>query len=91
MIVSGAPERTPDHAIEILNMAFEMLEQINSLRNPVTGKAMMVRIGKQLKSTYRLNYFYFKFLRCSYRLHGIRCCRTSNASILPIWRNCEYS
>ena len=46
MIVSGAPERTPDHATEILDMAFEMLEQINLLRNPVTGKPMMIRIGK---------------------------------------------
>ena len=45
MIVSGAPERTPDHAIEILEMAFEMLELINTLRNPATGKNMKIRIG----------------------------------------------
>jgi guanylate cyclase len=45
MIVSGAPERTPDHAIEILDMAFEMLEQIHTLRNPATGKTMRIRIG----------------------------------------------
>ena len=47
MIVSGAPERTPDHAIEILEMALDMLEHINSLRNPATGKAMRIRIGTQ--------------------------------------------
>ena len=45
MIVSGAPERTPDHAIEILEMAFDMLLHIKLLRNPVTGKSMMIRIG----------------------------------------------
>jgi hypothetical protein len=45
MIVSGAPERTPDHAIEILEMAFDMLSLINTMRSPVTGKPMMIRIG----------------------------------------------
>ena len=45
MIVSGAPERSPDHAIEILEMALEMMEEINTLKNPATGKTMMIRIG----------------------------------------------
>ena len=45
MIVSGAPERTPDHAIEILEMALEMMVEINTLRNPATGKTMRIRIG----------------------------------------------
>jgi hypothetical protein len=45
MIVSGAPERTADHALEILEMAFDMLSQINTLRNPSSGKPMMIRIG----------------------------------------------
>ena len=47
MIVSGAPERTPDHAIEILEMALDMLVLINTLKNPATGKTMRIRIGTQ--------------------------------------------
>ena len=46
MVVSGAPERTPNHALEILEMGFDMLNQINSLRNPITGKPMAIRIGQ---------------------------------------------
>jgi hypothetical protein len=46
MIVSGAPERTPNHANEILEMAFDMLALINTLRDPISGKPMKIRIGK---------------------------------------------
>jgi hypothetical protein len=48
MIVSGAPERTPNHAVEILETAFDMLRQIKTLKNPVSGQPMMIRIGKNI-------------------------------------------
>ena len=95
MIVSGAPERTPDHAVEILNMAFEMLEQINMLRNPATGKTMRIRIGLKNYSLlfesiiYKLKRFFFK-LRMSYWFSSVWCGWIENAKILFIWRNCYY-
>ena len=45
MVVSGLPERTERHALEILEMAFDMLAAISTLRNPATGETMMIRIG----------------------------------------------
>ena len=49
MVVSGLPERTEKHAIEIVEMAFDMLAAISTLRNPATGETMMIRIGLHLK------------------------------------------
>ena len=45
MIVSGAPERIPNHAFEILSMAVEMLALINTMRDPTNGNPMKIRIG----------------------------------------------
>ncbi len=45
MIVSGAPERTPNHASEILDMAIDMVDLINTFKNPASGKPMAIRIG----------------------------------------------
>jgi class 3 adenylate cyclase len=49
MVVSGLPERTDNHATEVMEMAFDMLAAISTLRNPATGEAMMIRIGLYLK------------------------------------------
>jgi len=49
MIVSGVPERTHEHAYEIIEMGFDMLQAISTLRNPANGKPMMVRVGKKEK------------------------------------------
>ena len=45
MIVSGAPERIPNHACAILGMAVEMLALINTMRDPTNGKPMKIRLG----------------------------------------------
>jgi class 3 adenylate cyclase len=45
MIVSGLPECNPNHANDIIEMAFDMLNTIVSLINPATGKPMEIRIG----------------------------------------------
>lgn len=45
MVVSGLPERNPNHAQEIIDMGFDMLAAISTLRNPATGETMMIRIG----------------------------------------------
>jgi len=46
MVVSGLPERTNNHAVEIIDMAFDMLAAIATLKNPATGESMMIRIGE---------------------------------------------
>ena len=45
MIVSGVPDRIPNHASEILEMAIDMLVLINTIRDPVSGSPMRIRIG----------------------------------------------
>jgi guanylate cyclase, other len=45
MIVSGVPERNNNHALEIVNMGFSMLEEIDQILNPVTQENMKIRIG----------------------------------------------
>ena len=39
MVVSGAPEKRPDHAESICNMALDMVEGITGLTDPSTGTA----------------------------------------------------
>ena len=46
MVVSGLPERTDNHASEIVEMAFDMLDNITTLNNPVTKEPMKIRVGK---------------------------------------------
>ena len=45
MVVSGLPERTNNHAIEIIEMAFDMLNAISTLINPATNVPMQIRVG----------------------------------------------
>ena len=45
MVVSGLPERTNNHALEIVEMAFDMLNAIATLPNPATGEPMKIRVG----------------------------------------------
>ena len=47
MVVSGLPERTEKHAIEIVEMAFDMLNNIATLPNPTNNNPMKIRVGKQ--------------------------------------------
>ncbi len=49
MVVSGLPERNPNHAVEIMQMGFDMLAAISTLKNPLTkanDSSMMIRIGR---------------------------------------------
>jgi hypothetical protein len=48
MIVSGAPERIPNHACEILSMAVDMLALINTMRDPTNGNTMKIRLGNNI-------------------------------------------
>lgn len=45
MVVSGLPERTNNHAHNIVDMAFDMLNAIATLPNPATGEPMKIRVG----------------------------------------------
>jgi len=45
MVVGGVPNRINNHAIEVVKMAFSMLEQISQMQNPVTQKSIKMRIG----------------------------------------------
>ena len=46
MVVSGLPERTDNHASEIVEMAFDMLDNIALVTNPVTTEPLKIRVGK---------------------------------------------
>ena len=50
MIVSGVPERTPNHAAEILETALDILLQMDQLKNPETGLPLNIQIGKLIIS-----------------------------------------
>ncbi len=45
MVVSGLPEKTNNHGVEIIEMAFDMLDAISTLLNPVTMEPMKIRVG----------------------------------------------
>lgn len=45
MVVSGLPEKTNNHAQNIVDMAFDMLNAIATLPNPATGEPMKIRVG----------------------------------------------
>ena len=47
MVVSGLPERTDHHATEIVDMAFDMFDNISTQLNPTTKVPMKIRVGKQ--------------------------------------------
>lgn len=46
MIVSGIPEKNSNHATQIIDMAFDMLATMSTVRNQVSCEAMCIRIGK---------------------------------------------
>jgi hypothetical protein len=46
MIVSGLPERNDSHATEIVEMAFDMLNNIATILNPTTKVPLKIRVGK---------------------------------------------
>ncbi len=46
MVVSGLPEKNNKHASEIVDMAFDMLNNISTLINPATNEPLKIRIGK---------------------------------------------
>jgi hypothetical protein len=48
MVVSGVPEPNQNHASEIVEMSFDMINEISSLKNPSTGKSFVIRIGKYI-------------------------------------------
>lgn len=45
MVVSGLPEKTTNHAEEIMEMGFDMLDAISALLNPATGQPLKIRVG----------------------------------------------
>ncbi|CAF3862591.1 unnamed protein product [Rotaria magnacalcarata] len=45
MLVSGLPERARNHAAEIIDMAFDMLDAIITVSNPTSNERLKIRIG----------------------------------------------
>ncbi|CAF3507607.1 unnamed protein product [Rotaria sordida] len=45
MLVSGLPERARNHASEIIDMAFDMLDAIITVSNPTNNEKLKIRIG----------------------------------------------
>lgn len=50
MVVSGAPEITVYHALNICNMALDMISSMVELSDPSTGGHMRIRVGKKIKT-----------------------------------------
>lgn len=48
MVVSGAPEITVYHALNICNMALDMIASMVELSDPSTGGHMRIRVGKKI-------------------------------------------
>ena len=62
MIVSGVPEQVSNHAFEIMGMAIDILTLISTIRNPVSGGSLKIRIGKEkvVKFFFFYKLFYFQ-------------------------------
>ena len=45
MIASGAPNETKYHAVYIAEMAFDMMDAMNNIRDPVNNQHLLIRIG----------------------------------------------
>ena len=45
LIVSGCPTKAANHALKICDMAFDMMDGIQMLKDPGTGKEVLMRIG----------------------------------------------
>ncbi len=45
MLVSGAPERRPDHVENVAKAALDMVYQVDKLTTTYGGEKVMVRIG----------------------------------------------
>ena len=45
LIVSGCPTKATNHALKICDMAFDMMDGIQMLKDPGTGKDVQMRIG----------------------------------------------
>lgn len=45
MVVSGAPEKDPDHAEKVCDMALDMVDAITDLKDPSTGQHLRIRVG----------------------------------------------
>ena len=59
MIVSGLPERNDQHAKEIIDMAFDMLDNIATILNPTTKVPLRIRVG--MLQTYFLFFIIYVF------------------------------
>lgn len=47
MVASGAPERTEEHAQNVVDLSLSMIDKVNDLHMPSGGK-VEIRIGKKL-------------------------------------------
>lgn len=44
-VVSGAPQKEPNHAEKVCDMALDMIEAIKDLKDPSTGQHLKIRVG----------------------------------------------
>lgn len=45
MVVSGAPEKSANHADKVCDMALDMVDAITDLKDPSTGQHLRIRVG----------------------------------------------
>ena len=54
MVVSGAPIVTKFHALQICDMALDMLSSMWDLIDPSTGGNMKIRVGQSMVLIYKI-------------------------------------
>jgi hypothetical protein len=94
MVVSGVPERITNHAIETIEMGTDMIAEISTLRNPINGKPVMIRVGNEKTEAItfcRTSSLMWLILRLPYWLGGCWCCGFEDAPLLLVRRCGQYS
>lgn len=71
MVVSGAPEITVYHALNICNMALDMIASMVELSDPSTGGHMRIRVGKKNLNSLTNLVALFSVFTWKKRLHKI--------------------
>ena len=51
MVICGAPDVRPNHAVFITDFAFSIIEATSKINDPSTNQPLRIRVGKYMYST----------------------------------------
>lgn len=91
MVVSGAPEKDPNHAEKVCDMAMDMVEAITDLKDPSTGKLIKYnQIYASISHMLCRRNAPTNPCRCALWRRGRWHCWLENAALLFVWRLGEH-